>query len=244
MSTVQINTTQNVNINFELAGFGERLLASLTDLFVIISYMYIVSYLLSIFDISFLSTDRWSNIAVQSILGLPAGLYTFLSELFFRGQTLGKMILKIKVVKIDGYSASFADYFIRWIMRIVDIWFGFAIVGIISIIVSKNNQRLGDLASGTAVISIKNKHKISASILETPGENYVATYPSVISLTDRDMQIIKDLFQTAVKSNDIQMLEKLRVKVENVTRTSKQNNSDYAYLITIIKDYTHITQDM
>ena len=63
-------------------------------------------------------------------------------------------------------------------------------------------------------------------------------------VTDRDMQIIKDLFQTAVKSNDNHMLEKLRIKVENVTKTSKQNYSDYAYLTIIIRDYVHITQDM
>jgi uncharacterized RDD family membrane protein YckC len=57
-------------------------------------------------------------------------------------------------VKIDGYQASFGDYMIRWVFRIIDVSFA-GVVGLISMIVSKNNQRLGDIASGTAVISLK-----------------------------------------------------------------------------------------
>jgi uncharacterized RDD family membrane protein YckC len=51
--------------------------------------------------------------------------------------------MKIRVVKIDGYQAGFGDYMIRWVFRIIDI----SIIGLISAIVSKNNQRLGDIAS-------------------------------------------------------------------------------------------------
>ncbi|PLX08237.1 MAG: RDD family protein [Marinilabiliales bacterium] len=244
MSTIQINTTQNVNIDFKLASFGESFLAGLIDVFVILSYVYIVSTILSSLGINAYNMDFWSYVAIQSVLMLPAWMYTLWSELFFRGQTLGKMVLKIKVVKVDGYSASFIDFFIRWIIRAIDVWFLFAVVVIVFIISSKNSQRLGGLASGTAVISLRNKYKISSTILENLESNYVPTYPSVINLTDKDMQLIKDLFQTARKSNDAAMMEKLRIKVENVTKYSKQNLSDAAYISTVIKDYTHYTQDM
>src|SRR5690606_34099611 len=103
------------------------------------------------------------------------------------GQTPGKKLMKIKVVKIDGYQASFADYMIRWVFRIVDVSFA-GVVGLISMIVSKNNQRLGDIASGTAVISLKNNINISHTILENIHENYVPSFPQVIALSDNDMR--------------------------------------------------------
>jgi uncharacterized RDD family membrane protein YckC len=244
MSTIQINTTQNVNIDFELAGLGERFLASMVDLLVILSYVYIYSYILSKIGIVEENMDYWSYVAVHSVASLPAWLYTFLLESFLGGQTLGKKILKIKVVKVDGYTASFADFFIRWIMRIFDIWFGMAAIGSIFIMTTKHNQRIGDLASGCAVISVKNKHGISSSILDVEEKNYTVTYPTVINLTDKDMQIIKDLFQSAVKSKDYEMLEKLRGKVENVTKTSAQGKTNFDYLSIIIRDYIFITREM
>ena len=76
------------------------------------------------------------------------------------GQTFGKKIMKIRVVKIDGYQASFGDYFVRWIFRIVDVFSSGGVVGLITVIVSKNNQRFGGMVSGTAVISLKNKINI------------------------------------------------------------------------------------
>lgn len=244
MSTIQINTTQNVNIDFELAGLGERFLASLIDLFVIASYMYIYTYVLSKIGINADNMDDWSYIAIHSVFGLPAYTYTLWTELFFNGQTPGKMILKTKVVKVDGYTASFADYFIRWILRLVDIWLGFASIGSIFIMASKHNRRIGDLASGCAVISVKNKHKINSSILDVEETNYKVTYPSVINLSDKDMQIIKDLYETAVKSRDLEMLAKLRVKVETVTKTSSSGKTDLEYLKIIIRDYVFITREM
>ncbi len=244
MSSIQINTTQNVNISFELAGLGERLVAGLIDYIVLSAYLYFAFRIFDAIAPNSYAMDRWSYIALQSMIFLPAMLYTLLSEIFLNGQTLGKKLLKIQVVKIDGYSASFSDYFSRWMLRIVDIWAITPIVGIISIISSKNSQRIGDLASGTSVISIKNKHHIDATILENIGDAYQPTYPTVIMLTDRDAQIVKNMFITAKKSKDFAMIEKLRKKVEETTQTSKENKTDQDYLNIILKDYTYYTQDM
>ena len=162
------------------------------------------------------------------------------------GQTLGKKVLKIKVVKIDGYQASFLDYFMRWVFRLVDVYLigGTGAVAIISIAVSKNSQRLGDMASGTAVISVKNLWNISSTILEEIEETYQPTFPSVINLSDNDMRIIKDTYRTAFKAKDYKTIDKLRIKVEEITKTTKGNLRNSEYLKIIMKDYTHFTQDM
>jgi hypothetical protein len=58
------------------------------------------------------------------------------------------------------------------------------------------------------------------------------------------MLIIKDLYEAAVKSKDLEMLAKLRVKVENVTKTASSGKTDLEYLKIIIRDYVFITREM
>jgi len=247
MSNIQINTTQNVNIEMRLASLGERLLAAIIDLIIIIAFIYVISQIISTFNLINYDMNQWSKIAIYSLLFLPAMIYTLVSEIFFKGQTLGKKVLKIKVIKTDGYAAGFGDYFARWIFRIVDIWLlGLTpIIGIISIVVSKDNQRIGGLASGTAVISLKERYQINHKILkETQQETYKATYPSVIKLSDNDIRIIRNTFNTARKSKDIETINKLRIKIEKITDTKKENLTNTEYIKRIIKDYIHYTQNM
>jgi len=246
MNKIQINTTQNVTISFKLAGVGERILATLIDLFVFFAYLYVLGQFLDIFDFDAIK-DSWSKIAIVSIVLLPITTYTLLNEIFFAGQTLGKKVLKIRVVKIDGYRASFADYFVRWIFRIIDIWLiGFIpIVAIISISASKKRQRLGGLSSGTAVISLKNKTTINHTLLTEVAESYKPNFPSVINLTDRDAQIIKNLYLTAKKQKDSKALERLRIKIEEIIKVKKDKDMrDDRFINFVLKDYTYYTQDM
>ena len=247
MSNIQINTTQNVNISIRLASLGERLLASLIDFIIMAAYVYVAGRIIDAMNLLDYTRDRWIVVAIISLFFLPVLLYTLLSEIFFNGQTLGKKVMKIKVIKIDGYRAGFGDFFTRWIFRIVDIWLVTftPIVGIVSIIVSKNNQRIGDMASGTAVISIKDRYKINHEILEeTQRESYKPTYPEVIKFSDNDMRIIRETYHAALQSNDRKTMEKLRIKVEEITGTSKNDLSDSEYINRIIKDYVHYTQNM
>lgn len=245
MIELQINTTQNVHINFTAAGLGDRIFAYLIDFVLIISFLLGIFYLLGkmgIFEIK----DEWSKIAIFFIASLPAMVYTLVSEIFMEGQTLGKKALKIKVVKLDGYQASILDYISRWLFRIVDIYLGFGTGGIaiISIALSKNSQRIGDMAAGTAVISLKNNYHISHTILEEVSDFYQPHYPSVIQLSDKDMQIIKDMFTDAIQKKDHDTLIKLRTKIEAITKTSRGSKTDEEYLKIIMKDYNHFTQKM
>lgn len=247
MTQLSINTTQNVNINFEAASVGERILAFFLDNLVKIAYIIVVYYIFFYYlGINRLmeTMDRWSSASIQIFFYFPVMFYSLLLESFFEGQTIGKRLLKMKVVKIDGYQASFGDYLMRWVFRIIDVNFSFGIVGLVAVVTSKKSQRLGDMTAGTSVISLKNNININHTILEEIGESYVPTYPLVIKLSDNDARIIKETFHAASRNRDYQVIYKLRVKVEEVTGIKNQSGNDEDFLRTVLKDYNFYTQNM
>ncbi len=239
MSELQINTTQNVKINFKAADVGLRLLAFIIDSVIKFAYIMLMSAVFGAFE----DMDRWSQIGLNTLLGLPIVFYTLLQEAFLQGQTLGKMALRIKVVKIDGYQASLSDYVVRWFFRIVDIYiFG---LGFFVIISNKKHQRFGDMAAGTAVISLKDSVNINHTIIENLQDNYKPTYPNVIKLSDNDARIIKDTFVSARASKDHATLNKLRHKlVEVVEIKDVKQPTNIEFIDVILKDYNYYTQDM
>lgn len=246
MSEIQINTTQNVNINFTLASVGERILAHFIDLLIKVAYAGIIFWILSeIFDSSeyLQNLDTWSKVSIYVVFLFPFIFYTLVFESLLEGQTPGKKVMKIRVVKIDGYQASFIDYIIRWFFRIVDLNMLSGFIALISVIVSEKGQRLGGMTSGTSVISLKNKIRISHTILEEIGDDYKPQFPTVINLSDNDMRIIKETFETARKGNDRDTLRKLKNKVEEVIGVTSEKET-VAFLKIIIRDYNYYTQNM
>jgi hypothetical protein len=175
---------------------------------------------------------------------LPIIFYTITLESIFEGQTVGKKLLKIKVVKIDGYQATFAEYLIRWFMRIIDISLFNGIIALIVVSSSKKGQRLGDIVAGTSVITLKNNVTISSTILEEIGNEYVPIYPLVIKLSDNDVRIIKEAFLKAQAKNDYETIDKIKAKIETVTGIKNQSGRHEDFIRTILKDYNYYTQTM
>ena len=247
MSELSISTTQNVVINFKAASVGERMYASLLDLLIKVAYIivigYVFFYLLGIWDVVN-SMDMWSGIAVKIFFFFPVMIYSVTLESIFEGQTIGKKLLKIKVVKIDGYQAGFGDYLIRWLFRIVENNMLGGLIGLVAMIVNSKTQRMGDMAAGTAVITLKNNISIDHTILEEIGKAYVPIYPLVIKLSDNDMRIIKETFLVAEKKNDFETIDKLTKKIESVTGIKNQSRFQIDFIKTILKDYNFYTQNM
>ncbi|GAA6768326.1 RDD family protein [Flavobacterium johnsoniae] len=247
MSELSINTTQNVKINFIAATPGERMGAYFIDLGIKISYVIVV--LLIVFSWLNLgqaldSLDMWSRAAVFIVLFIPWMIYSLTLESIFEGQSFGKKLVKIKVVKIDGYQAGFGDYLMRWFFRIIDFSSFYGLVALVTIISSKKAQRLGDMVAGTAVITLKNKINISHTILEEIGDAYVPTYPLVIKLSDNDMRIIKETFHRAVAKNDHEIIYKLVAKIESVAGIKNQSGNNSDFIRVVLKDYNFYTQHM
>lgn len=241
MSNLQINTTQNVNLAYKIAGVGERILAFLIDGFIMYLYAMLVDLLGD--AISYVYHDSWIQRGLVALVFLPAMCYSLLMHSLFNGRTVGKMLLKIRVVKVDGTPVLWSNYLVRWLLRLVDIWLFIGSIGLLSILFSEKRQRLGDAAAGTVVIGTKNNVKISHTILEEVQEAYVPQFTNVTQLTDKDMRLIKDTYRIARESNDYRTMKALRDKVESILNTGSALY-DLQYLETVLKDYNFYTQKL
>ena len=94
MSKLAINTAQNVNLDYKLIGLGERVVAFLIDGLILTAYMTIIENLVAVSEI--FDVDSWTRIGFLSLFLLPAFFYSLLCNVIFGGQSVGKMILKIK----------------------------------------------------------------------------------------------------------------------------------------------------
>lgn len=249
MAEIQITTTQNVTLDFKSAELNHRLLAWFIDVLIKSAYLGLAGYILfGIFNFQNVARywDSWSVMSFYFVICVPVIFYTIALETILGGQTIGKKLINIKVLKIDGYQTSFVDFFIRWVMRIVDVNMLSGIIALIFIGSSKKGQRLGDMASGTAVVSFRNKVNVSHTILEENiAVDYQPVYPSVVKLSDNDVRIIKENFIKAKKKNDHGLLLKLKQKIVMVVGVEPhQDITAKDFIATVIKDYNHLTQNM
>ena len=244
MSKIQIKTTQNILLAFEPASIGERMGAFAIDFVLIMGYGYLASVIIDLSGYS-LSTNPWEFSAISSVLMLPAAFYSLVAESLMQGQTVGKRILKIRVLKIDGYQASFADFFIRWLFALVEVALFLGSAALISIISSKYSQRLGDFAAGTAVITERNKMNISHTILEELSYTYQPLFSQaeVLLFSDQDAQTIKNYLAQALKSKNGQFT--IARLADKITEISKREHTSYTqkteFIQQFLKDYSFYT---
>lgn len=236
MDNFQIETAQNISIQQNVAGIGERILAFLVDFLLITAYV-----VLSFLVIAGLKEDNGSLMMYYLVLGLPTFLYFLLWETFWDGRTPGKALLKLRVVKMDGTRPQFSNYLLRWLLRIVDISVSSGGVAVVTILLNGKGQRLGDIAAGTTVISEKPNMSINNTLLVDLPENYQPKYPQVTVLSDADIQQIKELYQQAKKEGQHHIILSLSEKISNIMDV-KIEDKPIEFVQRVIQDYNYYTQ--
>ena len=147
--------------------------------------------------------------------------------------------MKIKVVKLDGTQPSVGSYLIRWLIRLLEIDIFQGLVAIVCIAVSKNSQRLGDMAAGTTVIQIKPAVTLQDTILQQQKhDEYNIVFKQVALLTDADMQLVKDVRDFFVETKNTDALSKLVIKIKTKTGILTEMK-DEEFIATLLKDYNH-----
>lgn len=228
---VSIQTTQNVSIEQDKAGVGSRILAFMVDLMIIIVYSIGVGFALDFwggFD------NEWINI----IFYFPVFFYDLYMEILNNGKSLGKMVLGIQVVRLDGSAPTIGGYILRWIIRPIDILLSGA-VAIICIALTENGQRLGDLAAGTTVVRIKKTEKVSRlQLVEKMEDNYEPLFPEVKVLTDKDVAIIKESLRMRADFSNATPVILLTQKVKEKLNI-ESDLEPVPFLYTVLRDYTY-----
>jgi uncharacterized RDD family membrane protein YckC len=233
MDNIRIETTQNVDIEYEVASVGDRILATLLDYLFFLAYILLIGVLAAM-----IGTDFLNSLAIISLIVLPILLYDLLCETFFQGRSFGKIILKIKVVKIDGTQATFGSYLLRWLLRIVDTRLFGGVIALIAILANGKGQRVGDMAAGTTVIKMKQKVQLSDTILNKVVPDYTLVFTQVSQLTDNDVAIIKDVMKVCLKSGNSEALGKLASKTKDAMGVTV-NMPDIQFLNTVLQDYSY-----
>jgi len=261
MPAIQINTPFNLALDFEVAPLHKRIIAYVLDILILIVYSWgIRKFMYGVLDVP-LNTGWGTNFGLDILfVSIPMLLYPFICELSMHGQSLGKKLMGIRVMSIEGGEPTVSQYLLRWVTRFFE-WplvFGFVLpnfyvifqlflVGffgvfvVVIIAISKSNQRLGDLGAGTVVVDTRIKTYLHETVfVEISEKDYTVHFPEVMKLTDRDINTIKSILDVASRKGDFKLATSAADKIKNHLKI-QSNLSPFDFLEKILMDYNYIS---
>jgi uncharacterized RDD family membrane protein YckC len=212
---LSIETPELVGIDMPVAGIGSRFVALLIDYLIWFLAAVALIFLISLIDpsLSHFSQmgEKW---AIAVFIFIPFVLYWgyfTLFEAFWNGRTPGKRLAKIRVIQRSGRGIGLFESMTRNLLRIVDQFPLVYAVGAVSIFLTRDHQRLGDLAAGTLVVherenltapSSRASHRtFTAGIFDEPGDA-----PAMRGLQPTSLEISSDGVQR-MEMADLEVLE-------------------------------------
>lgn len=177
-TTIEIVTPENIAFEYRLAGPFRRLPAFLIDLLLRVAIWMVLVIILSIFDYSFSTQGTFTSLILIAMF-LMEWLYGGVLETYWNGQTIGKMLMRIRVISADGQPINGLQAMMRNFLRFADMMpmipvaaltgepsagaiptFAFALI---VPLLNSRFQRMGDIVCGTMVV-VEEK----SGLLETP----------------------------------------------------------------------------
>ena len=239
MKNIEIVTSQNVVLQYELASLNDRVLAFIVDVLAVgISFLMLVGIMSSIFS------DP--EILIILLFGLVS-LYSLAFEFFNNGRSLGKMAMKIQVIKLAGGRATFSDYAARWVFRLIDIHFSLGGIASILIISSPTSQRLGDIIANTAVVKTQPKMNINLQdLLSIHAVNkHVPKYQQAKKLQEQDALLIKatlERYRRFRNASHHEAIVQLAKRVQDILEIGAIQEDRSIFLQTILQDYVVLSR--
>ena len=188
MKSIEIKTTQNVVLQYELADLRERILAFVIDFAAVMFTIWLLALVL--FSIS---ASETTATAVSFFLLFIWMFYSIAFEVFNNGQSLGKMAMRIRVIKAAGGKASFPDYAARWVFRMVDVYLSLGALASILITSSSKAQRIWDIVANTAVVKLHPQMdlKLKDLLAIRSQSSYQPQFLQAKQLVEEDVLLIK-----------------------------------------------------
>lgn len=267
MSIVKIPTSFNIDLEFEVPEFYRRFFAWLIDVVILFFYIKIA---IAIYNTiagnghSFSRDWEYNMMFFLTILWLPIFIYHPVCEITMNGQSFGKKIMNLKVLNETGSRPAISQFLIRWLIRTADFMvviilllsisilankqLAWALLGsilllitdVILVVSTKKNQRLGDILAKTILIRIHNKGSIEDTVFIAVADDYVPLYPQIMQLSDRDINAIKNILETARKRNDFNMAAAASEKVKSHLKIDSPL-APFDFLDVLLKDYNYLS---
>ena len=140
-------TPEAVVLDLPIASAGLRVIARAIDLLISVFAAFVLLVGLVAVGNETIAIIGGALVSFAVLLGYPV-----LMEAFWGGRTLGKAIMKLRVVRTDGAPIALTQATARGALGLVDVWTTLGFLGLVSMVVSKRSQRLGDLVAGTLVL--------------------------------------------------------------------------------------------
>lgn len=267
MSIVRIATNFNIDIEFTAPPFYRRLFAWVLDIVIQVFYLIVAIRMLNWVQRSLFarasdgSMKMW---ALSLLLFLPFLLYHLVMEITMNGQSVGKKIMGIKVISENGGKPSIGQFVIRWLIRTSDytlliiiilipyarifgpqVYWGMAgamalLVADLVLVNTKKQQRLGDILAHTVLINTRQNERLSDTVfLEVP-EEYVPQFPQIMQLSDRDINALKGILDTAKKHRDGHMALMAAEKIKTHLKIESDMEPE-PFLEVLLKDYNYLS---
>ncbi|HKZ67190.1 MAG TPA: RDD family protein [Chitinophagaceae bacterium] len=264
MAAIKVPTSFNIDVEFEIPEFYRRLIALLIDF--LIEYFYLriaLEFYKSIARSSnFMDADTSYNLqALGILLLLPLLIYHVVLEITMNGQSIGKKIMSLRIVNENGGRASVSQFLIRWLLR--DVWFlllftiglqgsgaesvfiilavvVFFITEVVLVVSSKKGQRIGDILAHTILIRTNRQSSIEETVFQEVADSYTPSFPQIMQLSDRDINAIKSILETARKKGDVDMAASASDKIKAHLKIDSAI-SPFEFLDTLLKDYNYLS---
>jgi uncharacterized RDD family membrane protein YckC len=236
MSTIRVHTTQNVTLEYEVASVGERIVAAIIDNIILIAWLFAWVLVVTLLKIE----NEVAIALIVLIVGVPFIFYSLLCEVFFNGQSLGKKARHIRVMRLDGTAPRFGDYLLRWLLRIVDTGIASGLIAVICIAANGRGQRLGDMAAGTTVVSVRSRPQQATALNPQPTmAAYQVVFPQAALLADHDVATIRQLLYQATSRENYLLLNEVATKVKSLTGIHT-DLPDAPFLNTVLRDHAFL----
>ncbi|PTQ99510.1 putative RDD family membrane protein YckC [Mucilaginibacter yixingensis] len=252
MQTVRIRTSQNIDIDYEVAGLGDRILAHIIDTGVIAAFGYILYYIV-IFTV--LLSPGVLKSSGSGVAGIPvsiivilivfttlAAFYDLVAEIFFNGQSLGKFAMKIRVVSLNGARPGTGQFFLRWVFRLLDLGITVGIGALIAVAMSEKKQRIGDMVAGTTLIKTQPRTQLDELYFLAPEDDYTPILPEVGNLTDNEISLIHEVITTFKTTGNSMVVYDMAMQIKNhLNMGIPAGMNEYDFLLAVVKDYNYVT---
>jgi len=164
---LRIRTAEHVGISYELAGIGNRMLAAFVDVLFLGVLVLATAFVVLRAIVPSLGLPNQLSVLIAAILVVVLYLltpfaYWVVLETFWNGQTLGKRLVGIRVLRDDGSPVGFFAVATRALLRVLDLVPILLPVDVVLMVASRKGQRLGDLVAGTVVVKARVERDFAA----------------------------------------------------------------------------------